>query len=171
MEILASLDQSVFFLINHLPHPMIVTIFAQVLSGVGFAGIIWFILGVLLFIREEKKDNKFVLQMVIMGVTTFTLNEVLLKPFIARLRPTLEMGAIIIGSNVGDSFSFPSGHAAIAFAATAVLSKKEPKLRWTFYVLAFLISLSRIYLGKHYPFDVLVGAVLGWGVGILSYSI
>lgn len=171
MEFLASLDQSVFFLINHLPHPTFVNLFAQLLSGVGTAGIIWFVLGVVLFIREEKKDRRFVLRMAVMGVCTFILNEILLKPFIARIRPTVEMGAIIIGNNVGDSFSFPSGHAAISFAAAVVLSKKEPKWRWLFYLLAVLISLSRIYLGKHYPFDVLVGAVLGWVVGILSYSI
>ncbi len=171
MEFLASIDQSVFFLINHLPHPTLVNLFAQLLSGVGTAGIIWFVLGVLLFVREEKKDRRFVLQMALMGVLTFILNEVLLKPLIGRLRPTVEMGAIIIGSNVGGSFSFPSGHAAISFAAAVVLSKKEPKWRWFFYLLASLISLSRIYLGKHYPFDVVVGGVLGWGIGILSYSI
>lgn len=171
MEFLASIDQTVFFFINHLPHPRIVNLFAQLLSVVGTAGIIWFALGVLVFIREEKKDKKFVLQMAAMGVLTFILNEIFLKPFIGRLRPAVEMGAIIIGSNVGDSFSFPSGHAAISFAAAVVLSKKEPRWKWTFYTLAVLISLSRIYLGKHYPLDVLMGGVLGWGIGIASLRV
>lgn len=172
MERFLTLDQSVFLLINHLPHPTVINFIAQFVSAVGTVGIIWFALGVLLFIREEKKDlsrrqagRKFVRQLVLIGVSTFILVELLLKPFIGRLRPVAEMGAIIIGNNDVYTFSFPSGHAAISFAAAIVLSKKEPKWRWLFYLLAVLISLSRIYLGKHYPFDVVIGAVIGWTIG------
>lgn len=168
MERFLTLDQSIFIHINHLPHPWIMNVIAQLLSGVGFAGIIWFVIGALLYFREEKKDRRFVLRMAAMGVFTFILNELLLKPIIGRLRPTVEMGAIIIGSNDAHTFSFPSGHAAIAFAAAFVLSKKESKFRWIFYGLAILISVSRIYLGKHYPFDVVGGAVIGWSVGRIT---
>lgn len=74
------------------------------------------------------------------------------------------MGAIIIGSN-DNSYAFPSGHATIAFAMAYLLAHNEPRRRWIFYLLAILISFSRIYLGKHYPLDVLIGSVLGLVIG------
>jgi len=49
-----------------------------------------------------------------------------------------------------------------------VLSHKEPKWKWVFFALAILISFSRIYLGKHYPLDVIAGGVLGWIIGKVS---
>lgn len=58
--------------------------------------------------------------------------------------------------------SFPSGHAAGAFSLATVLSNKYPRFRVPFYILATGISVSRVYLGSHYPSDVLAGAVIGY---------
>lgn len=168
MEILISLDRLLFFTINRVPHVPVMDALALTLSAVGTAGIIWFILGILLLFRKGNKDHVFIIRLAVMGLSTYVLVELILKTFIARLRPTVEMGAIIIGSNVADSFSFPSGHAAISFAAAVALSQKEPKWKGLLYLLAILISLSRIYLGKHYPLDVVAGAALGWLIGRLS---
>ncbi len=162
------LDESLFLSINHLPHTPLTNALGLLLSGVGTAGIIWFLLGLFLFFREEKKDRLFFVPLFLAGGFSWFMVEVVLKPLAARSRPGLELGAIIVGSSLNDSYSFPSGHATIAFAMAVVLSKKEPKWKWMFYMLAVLISLSRIFLGKHYPTDVLVGAFLGWGIGKLS---
>lgn len=64
--------------------------------------------------------------------------------------------------------SFPSGHATAAFAAAFVWAAFLPKMRWGFYALAALVALSRVYLGVHFPFDVLYGAFLGSIIGIWS---
>ena len=58
--------------------------------------------------------------------------------------------------------------AATAWAMAFVLSREEPKLTFWFYLLAILISISRIYLGVHYPSDVLGGAILGLGIGWIA---
>ena len=139
-------------------------------SGVGTAGIIWFLLGVWLFFKEETKDKWFFAPLIGAGAVSWFLVEMILKPLVARSRPGLELGAIIVGGQ-SDTFSFPSGHATIAFAMAVVLANKEPKWKWIFYLLAVVISLSRIYLGKHYPLDVLAGVLLGWGIGHLSLVI
>lgn len=62
--------------------------------------------------------------------------------------------------------SFPSGHATTAFAAAFVWAAFLPKARWGFYALAALVAFSRVYLGVHFPFDVLYGGFLGSLVGI-----
>jgi undecaprenyl-diphosphatase len=62
--------------------------------------------------------------------------------------------------------SFPSGHASMSFACAHALSRLAPRLTPFFYVLAALIAFSRIYVGVHYPLDVLAGALLGTVVAI-----
>jgi undecaprenyl-diphosphatase len=57
--------------------------------------------------------------------------------------------------------SFPSGHTSTSFACAYVISRLAPRLTVFVYVLAALIGFSRIYVGVHYPLDVLAGAVLG----------
>ena len=84
----------------------------------------------------------------------------LLKNIIRRDRPCdrLSLHAVI---QPADTFSFPSGHTAFAFAFATTLSATYPAVALVSYVTATLIGLSRIFLGVHYPADVFAGAALG----------
>jgi undecaprenyl-diphosphatase len=162
-------DDRLFLSINHLPHSVFWDSAAGFLSGIGQWGAIWLFIAIILFFREEKRDHWFFLPSFLALSFSWTLSELLLKWVVARPRPTDLIGAIVL-TNPGN-YSFPSTHATIAWAMAFVLSREEPRLRVWFYLLAFFISLSRIYLGVHYPSDILGGAILGLGIGWLAIQI
>jgi undecaprenyl-diphosphatase len=63
--------------------------------------------------------------------------------------------------------SFPSGHAATSFAAATVLTAFAPRLAPAWFVLALAIGFSRVYVGVHYPLDIVGGAALGVATALL----
>jgi undecaprenyl-diphosphatase len=66
--------------------------------------------------------------------------------------------------------SFPSGHAATSFAGAIMLSAFAPRYRYLFFLLAAGIAFSRVYVGVHWPFDVLAGAALGAALGYAAIT-
>ena len=64
--------------------------------------------------------------------------------------------------------SFPSGHAAISFYYATYIGELHPRMKWPLYVWAVGVGLSRIYLKRHWLSDVVVGAVIGWGMAKLT---
>jgi len=89
----------------------------------------------------------------------------LLKERIGRDRPPLNDPDPATLVELPHTSSFPSGHATVAFACATMLALAVPRLRWPLFTLAALIAFSRVYVGVHYPLDVLVGAILGVGIG------
>ena len=69
-----------------------------------------------------------------------------------------------------DTPALPSGHTANAFVIVTILGKRHPKLRIPLYIGAGMVGFSRIYLGRHYVSDVLMGATVGTGVGLLVWQ-
>jgi undecaprenyl-diphosphatase len=159
-HLLISLDHAIFLFINHWPHTPVSDAVALTLSGVLASTIaVWLLLSIWLFVREEKKDHWFFLPVFLASGLSLFITDVCLKNFFSRNRPP--------GANLTD-YSFPSGHATFAWALAVVLATKEPRAKWLFYALAFFISLSRVYLGVHYPSDVAAGALVGLGIGFVS---
>ena len=85
----------------------------------------------------------------------------LIKPWVARTRPcfVLESARLLIRQS--NSFSFPSAHAANNAAVAVLIWMRYPQARWWFVGIALSVAYSRIYVGVHYPVDVLAGLLLG----------
>lgn len=101
------------------------------------------------------------------GVDLLTLA---LKLVSDRPRPFEEVPGVdpLIGGTVAGSF--PSGHAATSFAGAVVLGYLFRRGLAPFLLLAVAVAWSRVYVGVHYPSDVLVGAALGLAVGLVAVS-
>ena len=112
---------------------------------------------------------------VLISICSFVIADALadmLKPVIGRVRPCQAVPGLRLPVRCPHSFSMPSGHAISSFAAATTLFYLPryfvPTLaRWYPLVLAATVALSRVYLGVHYPSDVIVGAALGSTVALL----
>jgi len=94
----------------------------------------------------------------------------ILKNSIRRDRPYEALPGIQKGVNPGDRFSFPSGHTAAAFLMALLIAHFWPALSVPCFTWAAFVGLSRIYLGVHFPTDVLAGMVLGILSGIAGLA-
>jgi membrane-associated phospholipid phosphatase len=98
------------------------------------------------------------------GATSIFAN-LILKPVFTRRRPRRSTVIAGRGTRMPTSGSFPSGHAASAFAFAAAVTVDLPRLAFPLYALATAVAYSRVHTGVHYPSDVMAGTVLGLTVG------
>ncbi len=94
-----------------------------------------------------------------------------LKAKTSRPRPFKVNRAITCNARPLDQFSFPSGHTLHAVAFTTIAIAYYPRLAFLLVSFTFLVALSRMVLGLHYPSDVLAGAAIGAAIAGISLAI
>ena len=124
------------------------------------AGLLWIVLSLaMLLYRPTRKAGALALCAMILGLL---VTNITIKPLISRPRPWLDWPIVPLVTEK-DPNSFPSGHTCAAFAAGLSWMRALP-WKWgriAAPALAVMMGLSRLYVGVHYPTDVLVGAVIG----------
>ncbi len=135
---------------------------AKALGRSGNNGAVWVTIGVILAIVDDSNREAWLI-CAALGPIAIALNYVI-KVIVKRPRPEL-VGLPPLGG-APSSLSFPSAHAASAFAVATAMTRVEPLAALAF-LLALALALGRPYLGMHYPSDVLAGAALGIALGLI----
>ena len=161
---ISQLDRTIFYLINRDCRNHLFDIAMPIITRLGsgeFLGI-----AALLIIIFAKKRHKIYGIFLMAGLTLIYYPVSILKNWIARPRPfTVLPDVHFIGFEKG--FSFPSYHATAAFMAAIICAYFFRKCSSVFFVCALFIGFSRIYMGFHYPADVIAGALIGSTAGLV----
>jgi undecaprenyl-diphosphatase len=167
IERIVAADTALFeFLNGQLHHPVL----DPVMRALTTQGNWYPILGgmwVALFIWGGRRGRLAAAMLIVAVALTDQLSCTVLKPLIGRLRPCNALPPEDIRLIVGGSkaFSFPSAHAANSFAMASVAAWRFKRWAPLCFIVAAAVGYSRIYVGLHYPLDVLGGTVLGLACG------
>jgi undecaprenyl-diphosphatase len=126
---------------------------------------------VAVMIKTGKRGVIFVLLLALVITAGDQLSSFVIKPLVGRIRPCTALDHVRLLVGCGGGKSFPSSHAVNNFAAAFLVSRFYPKSRRYIYTWAFLVVYSRVYVGVHYPSDLVGGALLGTGIAWMIVSI
>ena len=146
-------------------------VFWQFITHLGDEGYLWIVMGIILLFFKKTRPIGFTV--LISLLFDFLIINVALKGLVARPRPFVvnELIEPLVGG-VSPYRSFPSGHSGGSFAAMFALYRWVPKkIGIPALFLASLVALSRLYVGVHYPTDILGGFIIGFICSALAYCI
>ena len=154
-----SIDQSVFLDINHNISNLV---FDAVFPGLReFTYVFWLLL-IIYFWMKDERELALLTGAGILAGAMFTYP---LKFIIDRTRPYNVIESTRLLTQPESDPSFPSAHAEMSFLAATIVSRYHPEYGKYLYSFSFIVSLSRIYVGVHYPIDVVGGVLIGVIIG------
>lgn len=162
IDVLQSVDMSVLLALQEVRNDWIDPLM-QAYTSMGNFGAIWIALSAaMLCYKPTRTAGMLALAAMVLGLLCTNM---ILKPLVARPRPWVDVPGLFPLINEPDPNSFPSGHTCAAFAAALVFWRALPDT-WSgtktlALAMAVLMALSRLYVGVHYPTDVLAGALVG----------
>lgn len=169
IELISSFDTTVIEFIQNNLHNYIMDNVMVFITKLGDAGFVWIIIGLLLILSKKyRKVGFMVLGALALGSI---LGEGLIKNIVQRDRPFISLEGIDLLIKAPTSYSFPSGHTTSSFAAAGVLAMSFKNKSVYIFILAGLIAFSRLYLGVHFPTDIIIGILLGLSCSFIALFI
>ena len=168
MMMLQQIDASILLFIQENLRIEAFNGFWKFITFLGDGGWFWIVLSLVLMI--PKKTRKIGIASFISIAFCALITNVFIKNIVARPRPFDAVEAIVPLVARPWGYSFPSGHTCASFASALIIKKMAPeKYGIAAVVLATLIAFSRLYVGVHYPGDVLAGFLVAWAGSSLVY--
>lgn len=160
MEVFFQLDGNILLWIQEYIRNDFLTPIFKFITSLGDEGYVWIAIAILLLFVKKYRKVGLMVGASLLGSLVF--NNMIVKNIVARPRPYRMIETLSILIPEPGEYSFPSGHTSSSFAAGVVLYLMLPKKYGVpAMILAFLIGISRLYVGVHYPTDVLGGMVMG----------
>ncbi len=162
LHLLSALDKELFYLLNVRLHCSVLDAFLPYLTKVRHWRLPIAVLWIAVFALGGRRGRIVALIMIPAIAAADIVNDRVLKDLFGRVRPCNTLGDVRLLIGCPGSSSFPSGHATNAFAgATLFASFYGWRVGLPSLAVAGLVAYSRVYVGVHYPFDVLASAMLG----------
>lgn len=156
LSILHSIDIFILESVNLSYHNIILDNLALLVSNMGVI-YFWIIITIILYffggVKEKNISKKMIIVLIFIVIFTQAIKYIVMRP-----RPYTELSSLVLLS-LGTDPSFPSGHTSISTAMSFVLSKGYEN--YYFMLIPCIVGFSRLYIGVHYPSDVLGGFILG----------
>ena len=148
----------------------VLTPIMKLITHLGDKGIFWILIAIVMLFF--KKTRPLGIMAGIALVVAVLINNVIIKPNVGRIRPYEVVDGLKLLIERQHDPSFPSGHSGASFAAAVVFLVKGPKkIGIPAIIMAALIAFSRLYVGVHYPTDVICGIITGTCCAIISFMI
>jgi undecaprenyl-diphosphatase len=128
-------------------------------SVIGGRGLLWLALAAIGLLFTDRKPAAW--RLVLTLLCTYLVVDVMLKAMFGRPRPYEVLSGLQLIIPPPTSSSFPSTHAALGIAGAIAGTRLFPRAGWTLWPLGILVGVSRIYVGVHWPSDVVAGALMG----------
>lgn len=161
IDFLYSLDLSILYFFNHTLSSGLLDRFFSTITNVNNWYITYIILLGICWTKGGQIGKIAVIGVLLLIIAGDQLGHRVIKEIFQRERPCNVFSDILTPLGCTGSYSFPSNHALNNFAAATFFYRLFPKLKWILFITAFLVALSRLYLGLHYPSDMIGGALIG----------
>jgi undecaprenyl-diphosphatase len=166
VNFLYSIDLSIFYFFNHTIATGFLDKFFTIITDVHSWYIAYILLAGILIVKGGAKGRLALVGIILVILVSDQFGDII-KHLVQRVRPCNALDDVRMTIGCAGGFSFPSNHSVNNFSAAFFFYKLYPNLKIPLFITASLIALSRVYLGVHYPSDILGGTIIGSAIGYL----